>query len=63
MLENIVVYVEIALTIIGGATVLFRMIDPVAQSDNGNKILNFLDEILERVSLNKDKSKIEIKIK
>ena len=60
-----VLVAEWALMIVGGATIAFRAIAPLTESKWDNKVLQFLEKILEYVSLNKSEheSKLEIKLK
>ena len=62
---DIVNIIQIALPVIGGATVLLNMIAPLTKWKGDDKILAFLKKFLEVVSLNikEDSSKVEIKIK
>lgn len=58
--------IQIALTIIGGSTVLLNIIAPLTKWTGDDKILKVLKQILEYVSLNvndKGQSKLEIVIK
>ncbi len=60
---DIAYYVLLGLQIVGGATVAFRILAPLTASKKDDKILQFLELVLEKVALNKDNSKIEVKIK
>ena len=66
---DIITGVEIFLTIIGGATVLFRLLMPLAEATEYKwddtilkKALLVTTKITELVSLNKSNSKLEIKL-
>ena len=58
--------IQIALTVIGGATVLLNVIAPLTKTKKDDKVLNFLKKLLEAVSLNvndKGETKLEIVVK
>ena len=63
MTIDIMAILSIGLSVIGGATVLFRIVAPLSKASWDNKVLKVLESILGAVALNKDNSKIEIKVK
>jgi len=60
---DIMTIISILLQVVGGATVLFRIIAPITKWKGDDKILAAFELILSRVALNKSDSKIEIKLK
>jgi len=56
------IILETILLIIGGATVLFRIIAPLTKNKLDDKILCWLTKILEIVSLHKADNSVNIKI-
>ena len=54
--------ISMVLMVIGGATVVFRIVAPLTKNVTDDNILKYLEKFLEVVSLNKDDSKLEIKI-
>lgn len=57
--------INISLTVIGGATILFRAIAPLTKTNLDNIVLKYLTLILEYVAINKNDhgdSTIEIKL-
>jgi len=59
---DIIQFVQVGLTIIGGATVIFRIIAPLTENTVDNKILKGLEIIAEKVAFNRDTGKVEIKL-
>ena len=59
---DIMQIISIGLTVIGGATVLFNIVAPLTEATWDNKVLEVLKSILGAVSLNRDSSKITIKL-
>jgi len=55
--------VSLVLSLIGGATVAFRIIAPLTEAKWDNKVLKALETILSMVALNRDTGKIEVKVK
>jgi len=53
----------LALEIIGGATILLRVIAPLTKTKWDNKVLQILGVIAKAVSLNLDENKITINLK
>ncbi len=51
------------LTIIGGATVLLRMVAPLTKTKKDDIVVEFLLKFLKMVSLNLDDSTVKIKVK
>jgi len=60
---DLILYLSIGLQIIGGATVLFRIMAPLTKWKGDDKILSALELILSKMALNKNDSKLEIKLK
>lgn len=60
---DIMMILSIGLQIIGGATILLRIVAPLTKTNIDNKVLEVLTKILKVVSLNVKDSKLEIKIK
>jgi hypothetical protein len=54
--------ISMVFMVIGGATVVFRIVAPLTKNVTDDNILKYLEKFLEVVSLNKDDSKLEIKI-
>jgi hypothetical protein len=54
---------QIALTIIGGATILLNVIAPLTKTKLDNKALRFLKRALEMVSLNRVDGEVVISVK
>ncbi len=52
----------IGLNVIGGATVLFRIVAPLTKTQLDNKVLRALELILKYVSLNKENKTLTIKV-
>ena len=63
MTVDIVAWISVGLSIIGGATLLLQIVAPLTKTKLDNKVLRVLEKVLEVVSLNKTKTKLEIKIK
>ena len=60
---DVLAYIELGLITIGAATVLFRAIAPITEAKWDNKVLKVLEKVLETVALNKDRSKLEVKLR
>jgi len=60
---EIVTIIQLILEIIGGTTILLNLIAPLTKNKTDDKILNFLKQLLLRVSLNLNDNKLVIDIK
>jgi len=60
---EIVAIIQLILEIIGGATILLNFVAPLTKNKTDDKILNFLKQLLLRVSLNLNDNKLVIDIK
>jgi len=59
---DIIQIFSIVTSVIGVATVGFRMIAPITETKQDDKILKALELILRRVALNKDEGTITVKV-
>jgi len=59
---DIISIISTVFSIIGTATVLFRIIAPLTETKVDDKILQGLTKLLEMVSLNKNTKSLEIKL-
>ncbi len=67
---DIVTITQIIITAIGGATILFRILEPIAEMTQNSwddnfvqKCLKIVTKLAEIISLNKDNDKLTIKLK
>ena len=60
---NMMEYIQLALTVIGGATVIFRFIAPYTETKLDDKIVFYLDKILRTIALNRNNNSVNIKVK
>lgn len=60
---DILFWIQTGLTIIGGATVLFKSIVTITKNKVDDEVLAFIVKVLEKVSLNHDTGKLEIDVK
>lgn len=60
---EVITIIQMVLTIIGGATVLLRMVAPLTKTKKDDIVVEFLLKFLKMVSLNLDDSTVKIKVK
>jgi len=54
--------IQAGLTIIGAATLIFRIVAPMTENKYDNEILKWLESFTSKVSLNRDTGKVEIRV-
>ena len=60
---DIITIVGIGLQIIGGASILLKMIAPYTETKKDDKIVKVLDKILKSISLDTNTKLLQIKLK
>ena len=59
---DVIQIMNIVLSVIGGATIAFRLLAPLTESKKDDKVLQVLETILRRVAFNKDEGTIKVRI-
>lgn len=60
---DIAYIIQLVLSIIGGASVLLKVVAPLTKTKKDDKVLAFLLKLLNSVAFNPAENKLEIKVK